>query len=245
MPTLKQMEARMKAMEHEIERLQAINAIQNLAARYEVLHTPLTMHRTPEIFALELPDCSMEISDWGLWVGKEAIEYLFGTVMKEDPLGSIYQHHLDTPMIQVAKDGKTAKGVWWSPGYEIPRFPDGTHKMFWCWGKYVGDFIKINGQWKVWHWHWLRTFRSAFEKSLVDDWMNTSVGTPRPHHFPDVKKTTFHHTYSTVDMRTPIPFNPEPYETWTDGDWWFGECIDYKGRCQDREFRGAITKERK
>jgi hypothetical protein len=75
--------------------------------------------------------------------------------------------------------------------------------------------------------------------------MNTSVGTPRPHNFPDVKKTTFHHTYSTVDMRTPIPFNPEPYETWTDGDWWFGECLDYKGRCQDREFRGAITKERK
>lgn len=40
-------------------------------ARYEVVHNPLLMYRTPEVFALTRSD----VSDWGVWVGAEAITF--------------------------------------------------------------------------------------------------------------------------------------------------------------------------
>lgn len=80
--------------------------------RYEVVHNPLTMWRTPiDCFALTMPDVSMEVSDWGVWVGAEAVQYLFGTVMKEEPVGTMFIHTLATPVIEVAGDGQTAKGT--------------------------------------------------------------------------------------------------------------------------------------
>lgn len=42
-----------------------------LVARYEVVHNPLLMYRTPEVFALTRSD----VSDWGVWVGAEAITF--------------------------------------------------------------------------------------------------------------------------------------------------------------------------
>ena len=37
----------------------------------------MTMYLTPETFALTMPDVSMEVSDWGVFVGPEAIKFQF------------------------------------------------------------------------------------------------------------------------------------------------------------------------
>ena len=85
------MEALLQSCQRELERLQAVNEIQKIMGRYEVVHNPLTMWRTPiDCFALTMPDVSMEVSDWGVWVGAEAVQYLFGTVMKEEPVGTMF-----------------------------------------------------------------------------------------------------------------------------------------------------------
>lgn len=94
----KEMEALLQSCQRELERLQAVNEIQKIMGRYEVVHNPLTMWRTPiDCFALTMPDVSMEVSDWGVWVGAEAVQYLFGTVMKEEPVGTMFIHTLGHP----------------------------------------------------------------------------------------------------------------------------------------------------
>jgi hypothetical protein len=63
-------------------------------------------------------------------------------------------HASTTPVIEIAGDGKTAKGVWYSPGIGIMgHVADGkigvTGSFFY--EKYAGDFIKEDGVWKIWH----------------------------------------------------------------------------------------------
>jgi len=63
-------------------------------------------------------------------------------------------HTQTTPIIEIAGDGKTAKGIWYSPGIgtnvEIrngkPEISGG-----WFWEKYAVDFVKEDGEWKIWH----------------------------------------------------------------------------------------------
>jgi hypothetical protein len=228
MSTLEQMEERMKAMEHEIESLRAANEIQKIMGRYEVVHNPLTMWRTPvDCFALTMPDVSMEVSDWGVWVGAEAVTYLFGTVMKEEPKGTMFIHTLATPVIEVAGDGMTAKGIWHSPGFETQIDSEKIPHGFWCWGSYSVDFIKENGLWKIWHMKWWRTFRTDYYKSWTESWKEIMTGPPKRHNFK-TDPITFFHPYDTATPREPYPVNPQPYETYegTMSDWVFGTFKD-------------------
>jgi hypothetical protein len=63
-------------------------------------------------------------------------------------------HTSTTPVIEIAGDGKTAKGIWYSPGMglmtSIVAGKPQVHGTFF-WEKYGGDFIRENGQWKIWH----------------------------------------------------------------------------------------------
>ena len=45
----------------------------------------------------------------------------------------------------MAEDGKTAKGVWMSPGHEA-RVLGGKLTAMWVWGTYGEDFIKEDGR---------------------------------------------------------------------------------------------------
>jgi len=63
-------------------------------------------------------------------------------------------HTNTTPIIEVAGDGKTAKGMWYSPGMGLMaqlKGGDADVGGVFFWEKYAGDFVKENGQWKIWH----------------------------------------------------------------------------------------------
>ena len=90
--------------------------------------------------------------------------------VKESPMfkGGMMMHAMDTCVVEVAADGKTAKGCWISPGHEsvyIPDFdsipgwkkgdpvPENTPLISsceWAWSKYQVDFIEEDGVWKFW-----------------------------------------------------------------------------------------------
>jgi hypothetical protein len=232
-------EARLRRLEHELHRARAVYEVQNVMARYEVLHTPAQIARTTEVFAMSRADVSFEISDWGVWQGPEAVTHLFEVVMQVPRRGTLTEAHLTTPMVQIAGDGETAKAVFWSPGVEIlPSLGDqavgdgGEEQLttYWVWGKYAADFIREEGEWKIWHLRWFRLLRNDYYRSPVDSYREMMTGAPGSPEFPGVLPPTFHHPYSPEDERTPIPVGPEPYETY-DGsfDWWFGEWKDREG----------------
>jgi hypothetical protein len=62
---------------------------------------------------------------------------------------------LTTPVIEIAGDGKTAKGIWYSPGVNIVGsvIEDGKTSMRgdWRMTKYGVDFVKEDGKWKIWN----------------------------------------------------------------------------------------------
>jgi hypothetical protein len=68
--------------------------------------------------------------------------------------GEWASHTQSTPIIEVAGDGKTAKGIWESPGLHMTAsVKDGkiTKQGGWFWEKYAADFVKEDGKWKIWH----------------------------------------------------------------------------------------------
>jgi len=68
--------------------------------------------------------------------------------------GEWASHTQSTPVIEVAGDGKTAKGIWESPGLHMSaNIRDGkvSKQGGWFWEKYAADFVKEDGKWKIWH----------------------------------------------------------------------------------------------
>lgn len=212
-------EEKIKNLEQEILRLQAINEIQNLMGKYETIHTQQDKTRSWELFAQHTPDTWMDISSWGLFEGIENIKRVWTQGPSDKPMKQqqpppqkfkrIAEHHLATPIIVVAKDGQTAKGTWHSPGIE-----NGS----WAWGRYAVDFVKEDGEWKFWHFKMFRTFMTPFDVCWTES--------EDSHHGPVAsfaKPSTYHKPYNSDDwVDEAIPPAPKPYETWTEKDkGWF------------------------
>lgn len=64
--------------------------------------------------------------------------------------GSMLIHALTTPFIEVAGDGQTAQGLWYAPGQVTVAHSDRTDAMY-MYERYGADFIKEDGEWKMWH----------------------------------------------------------------------------------------------
>ncbi|MBN1625502.1 MAG: nuclear transport factor 2 family protein [Deltaproteobacteria bacterium] len=64
-------------------------------------------------------------------------------------------HTQETPVIEVAGDGKTAKMLCYSIGLSVQGSVDESGntstRSMWMWEKYAVDFIKEDGEWKIWH----------------------------------------------------------------------------------------------
>lgn len=76
-------------------------------------------------------------------LAKEIYE-LDGRAMTEMPV-----HVLASPIIEIAEDGMSAKGVWYTPGFALRHdHIRGTAGVMWMWEKYGADFVFENGQWK-------------------------------------------------------------------------------------------------
>jgi len=83
------------------------------------------------------------------WQGMDAIRAYYGpTVDQKSQPGAFQFHTLTSPVIEVAADRKTAKGVWYTPGI-IGSYQNKT----WLWERYGVDFVNEDGEWKIWHLH--------------------------------------------------------------------------------------------
>lgn len=110
-------------------------------------------------------DCSL-MMPWGCYSGYEGVRTCYlvdhGDIDSEiDPgmvkglSGALYIHTVTTPVIEVAEDMKTARGMWWSNGTEGNGLNGADFPLMgwggWMWGGYCVDFINEDGEWKIWH----------------------------------------------------------------------------------------------
>lgn len=224
-------------LEQRIQRIEDIHEIQNLMSRHEYMLSALENERElEELFARDAPGVTFEAEGLGVWEGRASIRRCYVDALKTlvqahaDGMGSagdptagfMWEHCLTTPLIEVAQDGRTAKGMWTSPGAEALAI-GGELVAQWNWVRYGIDFIREDGRWKFWHFHIYRTFATPFHKSWVETALEPPVAEPAPQGFPAPDRpNTYHDPYSPSRVPRRAPKPPEPYrtfaETWSYAD---------------------------
>jgi hypothetical protein len=207
-----------KSIEERIQRLEDLEEIKNLMGRYVYLHTATQHKETADMFAKHTPGVKAEIGPWGVYEGNAGIQRLYVGVHTRgdgDRLGRMYMHTLTTPVVEVAGDGKTAKGLWISPGLETHPV-NGKLQAFWVWVKYAVDFVKEDGNWKFWHKHVHGLLYTSYEKSWVE-YKNERASSPDlPDDLKADRPSTYFWEYTPTSKTENIPAPPEPYETWNE-----------------------------
>ena len=155
--------------------------IKNLMGRYAVsflLKKEKTMFQD---FWSTREDVSIGLND-GWYVGREAVAGWFAAIdratalkaklLKEDlpdklaneddaklyGIGDFDVKPLGTPVIELADDLKTAKGVWYSQGSKADVTESGP-VSYWTFGVFAVDFVHENGAWKIWHLQYLEDIK--------------------------------------------------------------------------------------
>lgn len=135
--------------------------------------------------------------------------------MKEENLGLGYSsvHTVNTGHVVIAIDGATARGLFYDLYQRTVGKPDGTCETIVVCGPLACDFVKEDGQWKIWH-----LFQGADHVFTVgEDY--ASVPIPRPDETnpaylefgtPDIPMKTYDPDYGWADN---YPAMPDPYET--------------------------------
>lgn len=208
----------------QLERLNAIQAVQNVMGSYQYFHSAFRNDLIVDLFA-EVDDLLIEMPA-GVWHGRDAAYRCFGvTFHKElqprDLRGELVEHTLTTPVIEIAGDGRTARAVWNSPGHETHKFRwlEGNPRIeFWYWCAYAVEFLKTDQGWKFWHLHVYQTWASEVTKSIVEHPAPTEPPIPSGPGKPD-SEIPFETRYS-LDRAPQLLVPPRPYAT-DDGDQWW------------------------
>jgi hypothetical protein len=229
------------SLEEKIQRALDYQEIQNVMSRHEYYHSA-GMHKEEidELWAHKTPGVSFEAGDVGKTEGIEEVEraYVEGNKLRgkqqlkeirklfpeiEDKeenefIGNTFVHTTTTPVIEVAEDGKTAKGVWLSPGYAT-TVRGGKLQAFWFWERYGVDFVEEDGKWKIWHLRVYTDFMTPYEKSWVENAISPSPpheeapGFPKPNRPPTLPA---YKEYSPFTKPQYEPRPPEPYKTFSE-----------------------------
>ena len=64
----------------------------------------------------------------------------------------------------------------------------------WCWCKYGCDFVKEDGEWRLWHYHVHRVFRSPYDINRVKEYDLKQSMAPSLDEY--TLPTTYDHPYS-------------------------------------------------
>jgi hypothetical protein len=225
---------------HGADRAQAVIDINNLMGKYTFYARYAMYNRVLSFFA-DREDISLEVADLGVYIGKAKIADFYKkycAAFDGKGYGVLHEHAVSTPVIEVAGDGLTAKGVWLSPGHEA--FPTNRedanveeteqergHKVrsSWVYGKFAVEFVKENGVWKIWHMQYFRTFQIGFYDSWTDiEKKDAWTGVVRSREVVDSftggpsAESTFTQEYDPQGTLPFWPQPPKPYETYEGSD---------------------------
>lgn len=148
-------------------------------------------------------------------------------IKENEGIGDMVIHLVTTPYIVVAGDCNTARGLWYVPSVNVEIDENGDPVPVTIWEKCDVDFIREEGQWKIWHFRQWVQFASSLDKSLVDG----SFRLQRPFFSPqpleqqepmpappenNQEERGQDQVYSTKRVADWRPELPLPYETWND-----------------------------
>lgn len=156
--------------------------------------------------------------NYGYYVGMDEIRayYVDAHKSKTDKLGGVgymENHAVSSPYVELAADGMSARGLWYSIGQETYPGPDGQPRAIWVNDKIAADFVLEKGGWKIWHlllsndiWHPAGMPMAAMPDKITHemDWIREEFGSPT------IQMEVHNPLYLWTDN---YPSMPKPYET--------------------------------
>jgi hypothetical protein len=213
---------KMKELKHRIERAQAVNACENLMNKYQFYHMRAMRTEETHLFALKSPGACVEML-WGIYDEPEGVLRWKRSEGYGKPRmkGAFPMHSMSTPIIEVAKNGQTAKGLWYMFGAESGKMPGQKEAdANWATGQFAMDFIKEDGEWKIWKYNTTGLIFSPFEKGWMEQngipEMLSENNTKRPAEYAADRPPSYAWMAKPGEYWENIPPVPLPYETWDD-----------------------------
>jgi hypothetical protein len=236
-------------VEQMVQRVYDVHQCENVMGRHVWFHAAAKHHEELDaIWVKKTPDPHFA-QNQGYYIGMESLRHYYGDInlvmqrkqlealnkrypdleVTEENMGAgLFQiHPLTTQIIEVAEDGETAKGIWYSPGAVGGANMEGEVGMLWMWERYAVDFAKEDGEWKIWHLHTYTDFGTPVGTSWVDSTTDSMVGTglgggeddnpmaafglPKPD-----REVVEYHAYSFRRPPQMLPRMPEPYRTFSE-----------------------------
>lgn len=151
----------------KVQRLLDIHEIKNVASLHEYYHTAL-MHSEELRDVWSKRDDIVWTNNTDKYIGQASMKRFYVDGMPKDRAGAMWYHMLTTPVIEVAGDGKTAKGIWMSFGNVSGAMFNQPAAAQWTQEKYGIDFVKEGGRWKIWHLRTYVDFYTAIDKNWLD-----------------------------------------------------------------------------
>jgi hypothetical protein len=156
-------EARIKALEDQIRITKGILEIERLQRVYGYYLEHWMADEIIELFSDD-PDVALEWPE-GVFLGKEGVRRYFKSMESRDP-EFLHQLMPLSPVIDVAPDGKTAHGRWYSFGGIAMPQGGGIDQSFIS-GTYENEYVRENGKWKIKRIRWQLNFRAIPGKGWV------------------------------------------------------------------------------
>lgn len=233
----------MYTTEQLVERWEAQRAIKNLMGKYA---NCVILNREQDIYGLfwaAREDVSLMFND-GAYTGAAKVKAYYDACHDRNALvaklmqkrfpkelggksdeeiygvGPFKVKPMACPVIEVAGDGQTAKGLWFCQGAYNDVETSGP-VAHWTWGYFAADFVKEGDGWKIWHLQYLNDVDCICGQS----WAGAQVPYPdlpefaplADFHYPEYSVCKqFRPLYSADRPTTPCPEIPQPYATFAE-----------------------------
>lgn len=218
-------------------------ALKNLMGKYA---NCLILNREQDIFDLfwsRKEDICLSFND-GAYVGVEAVSAYYNACYDRNMLvaklmqarfperlggmsdeeiygiGPFKVKPLSSPVIEIAADGATGKGLWHCQGAYNDVEVCGPVAN-WTWGYFAVDFVREDGAWKIWH----MSYTNDVDCICGQSWGKEKQPLPALPEFaalgefkyPEYTvKKTIRELYTPARPHTDAPEIPQPYNTFAD-----------------------------
>ena len=143
--------------ERKIERMESEIDVMNLASEFFLQIKDGKFEKAYNCFALHTPGVSAELTGEGIYEGPEKLKEYYAVYFEQlaGGEGRFYRTDLTSPVIEVAQDNRTARGMWISHTMEalkrddLKDMPDPL--CLWSFCPICMDFVKEDEEWKIWH----------------------------------------------------------------------------------------------
>lgn len=224
--------------EHLLTRWEIRREVQNIMGKYSQSYCIKQEGALPRFWS-KREDISLGLNN-GYYIGREAVFGYYAAIEAETKLasrliarrfpkklegkseeelfgvGQISYRPIDTPVIEVADDLQSAKGLWVVRGL-VEKITTAGPVSFWDFSYWAVDFILEDGAWKILHMLDLSEMNARQGTDLLHEPPLTedpafaemaSISMPQP-----TKPCTLRETYRADRPFTPSPRVPEPYHT--------------------------------